>query len=203
MKNLRLGIILLLSSSVAVASTVGVSTHPFGMQQKRIFTTEFNSYFSNGSGMGLNAKYLHKLNRQVTLDAGFGISDGDRASRLTIGSDLELIPDYAKQPRVSLKGILETENIDGDRINTFGIAPTVSKGFSFNGTEAFPFLAMPVKVHLNQDTNKHETSTALATGVTGRLPIAGYENLVGNVEANFSFKNSYTALIMGISLPIQ
>ena len=111
--------------------------------------------------------------------------------------------DYGRQPKVSVKGVLETENIDGDTVNSFGAAPTISKGFSFWGKEAFPFLAVPVKVSLDADENTYETSTAVAAGITGRLPMEGYENLVYNIETNMSLRNSYTGFVMGISLPIQ
>jgi hypothetical protein len=35
------------------------------------------------------------------------------------------------------------------------------------------------------------------------LPMDGYENLIYNIEANMSVRNSYTGFVMGISLPIQ
>ena len=98
---------------------------------------------------------------------------------------------------------IQTEDFDGNRINSFGAAPTISKGFSFWGKEAFPFLAVPVRVGLNADTNTYETSTAVATGITGRLPMDGYENLIYNFEANMSVRNSFTGFVMGLSLPIQ
>ena len=202
MKKLMMITLAALTMGSVNASTIGVSTHPFGIHN-RVFTTESNSYLSNGSGAGLTAKYYHRFNNKVNLDAGFGITDGDRASKFSVGSEVEIFPDYGTQPRVSVKGIVETENFDGDRVNTFGFAPIASKGLSLWGNEAFPFVSLPVKVHLNQDTNEHETATALAAGITGRLPIQGYDNLVGNIEANMSLKNSYTGLVMGISLPIQ
>lgn len=188
--------------STAMANTVGLSTHPFTMK-KQVVTTEFNNYTSNGAGAGITAKYLQRVNEQVAIDAGFGITDGDRANRMFVGGDFSLIPDYGRQPRVSVKGILETMDFDGERINSFGAAPTISKGFSFWGKEAFPFLAVPVRVSLNADENTYETSTALAAGITGRLPFEGYENLVYNFEANMSVRNSFSGFVMGLSLPIQ
>lgn len=198
--TLILGTILL--SSLASASTVGLSTHPFTMK-KQVVTTEFNNYMTNGTGSGITAKYLQRVNEEIAFDAGFGITDGDRSNRLFMGADYAFIPDYGRQPRVSVKGLLETQDFDGNRINSFGAAPTISKGFSFWGKEAFPFMAVPVKVSLNADENTYETSTAVAAGITGRLPLDGYENLVYNVETNMSLRNSYTGFVMGISLPIQ
>ncbi len=202
MRKILIGIISSSLALSAMASTIGVSNHPFTMD-KHIITTEFNNYLSDGSGMGLSAKYLQRVSDSLSIDAGFGITDGDRASRFIVGSDIRLIPDYGRQPKVSVKGVLETENINGDRVNSFGVAPTVSKGFSFWGKEAYPFLALPVKVSLNTAENTYETSTALAAGVTGRIPWVGTRNLVGNIETNISLRNSYASLVMGVSLPIE
>lgn len=202
MRKLSLLLSLALLSSLASASTIGVSTHPFTMK-KQVVTTEFNNYMTNGTGAGITAKYFQRLNEQINFDAGFGITDGERANRVFLGADFGLIPDYGRQPRVSIKGLLQTEDFDGNRINSFGAAPTISKGFSFWGKEAFPFLATPLRVSLNADSNTYETSTAVATGITGRLPMDGYENLIYNIEANMSVRNSYTGFVMGISLPIQ
>ncbi|MBD66347.1 MAG: hypothetical protein CME62_14145 [Halobacteriovoraceae bacterium] len=200
-KSIFMLLTLLLSSSV-MASSIGLSSHPFVME-KHIVTTQFDSYLSNGSGMGIAARYLNRMNEKINMEAGFGVNDGDRASRFFAGADMMIIPDYGRQPRFSIKGLLQTESVEGERINSFGAAPTVSKGFSFWGNEAFPFLALPINVGLNTDEGTYETSTALATGITGRLPFGNFRDLVGNLEANFSLRNSYTSIVAGVSLPIQ
>lgn len=202
MRRLLIGLISSGLAMSAMASTVGVSSHPFTMK-KHVITTEFNSYLTNGSGMGISAKYFQRVNDKLNFDAGFGFTDGDRSSRFVIGADAQIIPDYGRQPRISLKGTLESENLEGDRINTVGAAPTLSKGFAFWGREAFPFIALPLKVSLNTNEGTYETSTAIAAGITGRLPFGNFRDLVGNLETNISLRNSYTAIVMGVSLPIQ
>jgi hypothetical protein len=62
-----------------MASTIGVSHHPFTMN-KHIVTTEFNSYLSDNAGKGINARYMQRLNDKVSVEAGFGFTDGDRAA---------------------------------------------------------------------------------------------------------------------------
>ena len=119
------------------------------------------------------------------------------------GANMQLIPDYGRQPSIAIKGILESENFDGSRLNSFGVAPTISKGLAFWGNEAFPYLALPLKVSLNTNENTYETSTAVAMGVSGNLHVGGFRDLVGNIETNFSLRNSYAAVVMGVSLPIQ
>ncbi|MBG60395.1 MAG: hypothetical protein CME67_02655 [Halobacteriovoraceae bacterium] len=201
MKRIILAVAMMVSTA-SFATTVGLSTHPFTMN-KSVVTTEFNSYLSSGDGMGITAKYFQRVNSRVNFDAGFGVTDGDRANRLFAGADYELFPDYGRQPRVSIKSLLETNEVDGDRINSLGFAPTLSKGFSIYGKEAFPFVALPMSVGLNTNEGTYETITALSAGITGRLPVRGFESLVGNIETNFNLRNSYTALVMGLSMPLQ
>lgn len=202
MKRIVLAMTALCLSAGASASTVGLSTHPFTMN-KKVITTEFNSYLSKGAGMGITAKYFQRLDSRLNVDAGVSVSDGERASAFMAGADYEFFPDYGRQPRFSAKALIESADVDGDRVNNFGVAPTLSKGFAFWGREAFPFVALPVSVGLNTDEGTYETSTALAAGITGRLPIEGYQNLVGNLETNIGLRNSYTAIVMGISMPLQ
>lgn len=200
MKKLLLGVIASTLSLSAFASTISLSNQPFGMN-KHVITTEFNSFMSNGTGAGLGVKYTQKYNDQLNFDAGVAFTNGDRASRIIAGADFQLIPDYGRQPKVSIKGLAISETIGGDRINSFGAAPTISKGLVFWGNEAYPYAALPVTVALNNDESTYETAMALATGITGRL--SQTSGLVGNIEANFNLQNSYTAFVMGVSLPIQ
>lgn len=198
---MKLLLLALISMSV-MATTVGLSTHPFAIEN-RVITTEFDNYTSSGTGMGLTARYYERVNSLLNYDVGFSINEGDRANRLMLGADYELIPDYGRQPRASVKTILETMEFDNERINTVGIAPTLSKGFSFWGKEAFPFVALPYRVSLNDDQGTYDTSLALATGITGRLDIGGNKDVVGNIEANFNLDNSFSAIVMGVSVPLN
>ncbi|MEX0798230.1 MAG: hypothetical protein WD025_02230 [Bacteriovoracaceae bacterium] len=202
MKKISLAIVALCFSAGSFAATVGLSSHPFTMN-KKVITTEFNSYMSAGSGKGITAKYFQRVDGKFNVDAGFGVTDGERSNRLFAGADYEIFPDYGRQPRVSAKTVLETMSFDGDRINTISVAPTLSKGFSFWGKEAFPFLALPLSLGLNTDEGTYQTATALSAGITGRIPLDGYENLVGNLETNVNLRNSYTAIVMGVSMPLQ
>ena len=202
MKKILLGLAISGISVSVLASTIGISNHPF-LMKKHIISTEYNNYLNDGSGMGLTAKYLNKIDDSLSVDAGFGFTDGERASRLFVGADMKILPDYGRQPKFSIKGMAETENTDGSRINSFGFAPTLSKGFAFWGREAFPFIALPMKVSLNTNDKEYRTTSAVALGMTGRIPLEGVKNLVGNIEANISLRNSYSALVMGVSLPIE
>ncbi len=202
MRNTLKGLLFLAFAGSATASTIGVSNQPF-LMKKHVVSTEYNNYNNAGTGAGLTLNYLRKVNEDLNLNAGFGSTNGDRGSKFFLGADMQVFPDYGRQPRFSVKGLLESETIDGDRINSYGIAPTLSKGLAFWGKEAFPFVALPVKLNLNENEREYNTSTALAMGITGRLPIDGFKNVVGNIETNISLENSYSAFVMGISLPIE
>jgi hypothetical protein len=56
-------------------------------------------------------------------------------------------------------------------------------------------------VNMNSNTSTYETTTALATGISGRIP--GIEGLVGNFEMNFPIRNSFTSAVIGVSVPLQ
>lgn len=202
MKKLLLGVILSAATVAASASTIGLSNHPLGMK-KHAVTTEYNNYLNNGTGMGISAAYTRRVNDALTADAGFGFTNGDRSSKFHLGADLQIIPDYGRQPKFSLKGMAETEKFDDARINSFGVAPTLSKGFAVYGKEMFPYIALPMKISLDTDEKEYETSTAISMGASGRLPIEGIANLVGNIELNMPIRNSYTALVMGVSVPLE
>lgn len=195
-------LLLALISFSVMATTVGLSTHPFAVEN-RVITTEFDNYTSSGTGMGLTARYYQRVNRLLNYDVGFSINEGDRANRLMVGADYEIFPDYGRQPRLSVKGLFETMEFDTERINSFGAAPTLSKGFSFWGKEAFPFIALPYRVSLNEDQNTYDTSLAFATGITGQLDLGGNNKVVGNIEANWNLQNSYSAIVMGVSVPLN
>lgn len=202
MKTMIVAIIaaLMLVSS-AFANVVGLSTHPFQLE-KHVIGTEVTSNLSAGSGFGVQARYMHRLAPELNLDAGAMMAGGERNSRFFAGADYMIFPDYDSQPRVSIKSFLErTSEFDRDK-NNIGFAPVVSKGFSFWGNEAFPFVAIPIKLSLDSDSSTYETVSSLAFGITGRLPIEGYTKLVGNIEANIDIENSYTGLVMGIGYPL-
>lgn len=204
MTNLR-GILLVFSmllASASFANVVGLSTHPFTLKNK-VLSTEFTSNLSAGSGFGVQARYYQKINQDLNVDAGFGLAGGERESRMFVGADYMLYPDYQNQPRVSIKGTYERNRDFGVTYNSLGLAPTVSKGFTFWGHEAFPFVALPVKLALDSDRSRYETVSSLAMGITGRLPIEGYKHLVGSIEANLDIDNSYTGLFLGVSYAIQ
>ena len=181
---------------------IGYSTHPLTLD-KKVVSMEATGITSGNGGVGIQARYTHKIKESVNMDAGIGMGGGDRSSRVFMGMDLELFPDYQNQPRISLKGMLENAKVGEMRLNTISVAPTVSKGFSFWGKEAFPYVAIPFGVMLNDDTQTYETSLNLSLGATAPMPFEGMRNLTAQFETTVDIKDSFTAVFLGLSYPIN
>jgi hypothetical protein len=197
-----LSLILLAVPGLSYGFGTGVSTYPI-MLDKKFISGEFTGITSTGGGVGVQGRYTQRLNKKTIIDAGIGMSGGERSSRLFAGADFEIFPDYQRQPRVSVKTEISNSKEFDVRRNTIGISPTVSKGFSFWGHEAYPFVALPYNVSLDSDTKTYETQANLNVGITGNLPFEGYKHLTGTLEASVKIKDSYSGVFMGISYPIN
>lgn len=189
-------------SSQAMGYGVGVANFPM-MTDKKWLTTEFTGITNEGGGVGLQARYSQKLSHALLIEAGVGLGGGERSNRIFAGADYELIPDYMNQPRVSVKTTIANAREFDIRRNVLQVAPTVSKGFSFWGHEAYPFLSVPVGLSLETATSTYETIAAVSMGLTGHLPIEGYRDWMGNIEGQVNLKDSYTGIFFGISYPIN
>jgi hypothetical protein len=211
MKNLKglsllgLALSLGLGSGAAFAYGTGISTFPLEVE-KKVLSAEVTGIVSNGSGLGLQARYTQKLSELASVDAGLGISGGERSARLFAGYDYELFPDYDMQPRTSIKAFVENSKEFGVRRNILGIAPSVSKGFSFWGQEAFPYLSVPYGISLNSKKSSYETTLSANLGVTGMIPaetIGTSKALTANAEAIIGLKDSFSAVFIGFGYPLE
>jgi hypothetical protein len=181
---------------------IGVSTFPM-MTDKKWVTGEFTGIASDGGGVGLQARYSQKLNSALMIDAGAGFGGGDRSNRIFAGADFEILPDYMNQPRVSIKSSLINAREFDTRRNILSIAPTISKGFSFWGNEAYPFMSIPLGLSLENGSKTYETIASVNLGIAGHLPIEGYRHLMGNIEGTFNLKDSYSGVFFGVSYPLN
>ena len=211
MKNLR-GISLLtlslslgLGSSAAFGYGMGISTFPLE-QDRKVLSAEVTGIVSDGGGLGLQARYTQKLNQSSTVDAGLGISGGERSARLFAGYDYEIFPDYDIQPRTSLKAFIENSKEFGTRKNILGIAPSISKGFSFWGNEAFPYLSLPYGISLDGKRNQYETTLSANIGISGTITseyLTTNRPVTANAEMIVGLKDSFTAVFFGFGYPIE
>lgn len=187
----------------AFAYGTGISTFPLEVEKKFI-SAEVTGITSEGGGLGLQTRFTTKLTEKGTVDAGLGISGGERSARLFAGYDYELFPDYKMQPRSSVKAFIENSKEFGVRRNIIGLAPTFSKGFTFWEHEAFPYISLPTALSLNGRSNTYNTTVSANLGVSGILPVqTGSKKLTANAEANIGLKDSYTGVFFGVAYPIE
>ncbi len=204
-----------ISFMAALAMTVGLSqkAHAYGMgvstfpleAETKLISAELTGITSAGGGLGMQARYTQKLSEAGTIDAGLGISGGERSARLFAGYDYMLFPDYDNQPRTSIKAFVENSKEYNSRRNIMGIAPTVSKGFSFWGKEAFPYLSLPYGISLDGRNNSYKTTLSANVGISGIIPadVGPDKQLTANAEAIVSLKNSFSGVFFGVAYPIE
>ena len=211
MKNLKGLSLLTLSLSLTFGPSavfgygMGISTFPLE-QDRKVISAEVTGIVSDGGGLGLQARYTQKLNQSSTVDAGLGISGGERSARLFAGYDYEIFPDYDIQPRTSLKAFIENSKEFGTRKNILGIAPSISKGFSFWGNEAFPYLSLPYGISLDGKRNQYETTLSANIGISGTITseyLTTNRPVTANAEMIVGLKDSFTAVFFGFGYPIE
>ncbi|MDD4973266.1 MAG: hypothetical protein PHY93_02895 [Bacteriovorax sp.] len=193
-----------LSAQKVHAYGTGLSAYPLEVETKLI-SAELTGITSQGGGLGMQARFTDKLSDKGTIDAGLGISGGERSARLFAGYDYELFPDYENQPRTSVKAFVENSKEFNARRNILGLAPSVSKGFSFWGKEAFPYLSLPYGISLNGTNNSYSTTLSANIGISGLIPadVGADKQLTANAEAIIGLKDSFSGVFFGVAYPIE
>ncbi len=192
-------------SAIAHAYGIGLSSFPLPAETKLI-SAEFTGITSVGGGIGLQTRYTQKINEKNTIDVGLGMAGGERSGRLFAGYDIELYPDYQTQPRVSIKTYLENSKEFSSRKNIIGVAPSISKGFTFWGKEAFPYFSLPYGISLDGGNKTYNSVLSANFGISGVLPVdIGPEDkqLTANAEAIIGLKDSFSGLFFGVAYPIE
>lgn len=191
-----------LTTQVYGISGNGISTYPL-KRENRFISTEATSFLTGEGGVGIQARYTHKLEDRIIVDGGIGMSTGNVNNRIFGSAEYRLYSDYMNQPRVAFKvgGEFQKENI----FNTlkFSATPIISKGLNFWEKPGYPYVSMPMSLVLIPQTNEYQTRVNLNAGVTGKLPIKAYEDLLATVEISVNFKDSYSGLFFGISYPLN
>ncbi len=191
-------------TSKAHAYGTGISSFPLEVETKLI-SAELTGITSTGGGLGMQARFTQKINEKGTIDAGLGISGGERSARLFAGYDIEIFPDYENQPRTSLKAFIENSKEFNARRNILGLAPTFSKGFTFWGKEAFPYISIPYGISLNGSSSTYNTTLSANIGISGVIPadVGPEKQLTANAEAIVGLKDSFSGVFFGVAYPIE
>ncbi len=195
---LKLITLLSLFSSSLLASNVGVSSIPLH-EYKNMFSLEYNQQLRGSTNPGMQVQYLHSATKKIGFDAGLRISKGDYLG-FVAGATYEVLPDYNNQPRFSLRAFYERDNWNGADFNNFGMSPTVSKGLNFNSVHLYPFLALPTKISIFEDSDEVNLASSLAIGLNGKIPNSKFKNIQAYLEANINLKNTVSNLSLGGSI---
>lgn len=204
--SLKHSVLVLFFAGVHVenAYSYGLGISPYPLPEKlSVMTTEVTGLVSDGRGMGMQARFTHKVSPIVQVEGGFGFSDGERPNRLFVNSDMEIFPDYGAQPRVVLKGFIESAKEDGTRRTILGFTPMLSKEINAWGKSIHPFLGFPVGLTLNRSNQTYQLRTLASVGIAGLLPFGNIQNLLYNLEGNINIQNSFSIIYFGFSYPIN
>jgi hypothetical protein len=181
MKNII--ILSLLFSSFAQASIMGVSTHPLG-DEARVLSAEMTGYMSARNEMGAGLRYTQEVDRYKLLD--FTVAGGQESRGLTagMGMDFELLSEDIYQPRVSLKPYMQHQRFESLKSTLVGVAPAIRKGFSINGQEVFPYLAVPSGIKIDSDTAEFVYYSSLTFGASMPFPGGHNDKVLLSFEGN-------------------
>jgi hypothetical protein len=181
MKNLLL-VSFLLSMS-AHASIVGISTHPLN-DEARVLSAEMTGYMSQRNEMGTGLRYTQEVDQYKLLDLTVAGAQESRGLTVGGGMDFELLSEDVSQPRISVKPYVQYQKFESNTSNLLGAAPTMRKGFSINGQEFFPYVAIPTGMKLDSSNDEYEYYASLTLGASMPFPGANTEKLLLSIEGN-------------------
>jgi hypothetical protein len=179
----------------------GLSTYPLPNKSGAL-TTEFSSFFSKGSGVGLQVRYIRKFNQIYALEANLGASDSERSKRFGLAGDIEIFPDVNNRPRFVVRPFLERSTEYGRNYNIIGAYPILSKGYVFRERTGYPFVALPIQMAFSSEESSYDFRMGLTFGMTGKLPLHGYDHFLYNLEGNINITDTPYSLLIGLSYPL-
>lgn len=165
------------------ASVVGISTHPLN-DNGRVLSAEMTGYMSERNEMGAGLRYTQEVSRERIFDLAVGGGQDSRGLMVGTGLDLELLDEGLSQPRVSFKPYLQYQRFDRTTSSMLGGAPTLRKGFSVNGQEFFPYLAMPTGMKIDSVTDEFVYYASATFGMSMPFPGGQNERILLSLEGN-------------------
>jgi hypothetical protein len=164
------------------ASIIGISTHPLN-DEARVLSAEMTGYMSQRQEMGMGIRYTQEIDRGQLLDFTAGGAQDSRGLYLGGGMDFEVLQEDVSQPRVSIKPYFQHQKFDDHKANLAGAAPTLRKGFSIQGNEFFPYLAVPSGIKIDSANDEFVYYASLTLGASMPIPTSG-DKLLVSVEGN-------------------
>jgi hypothetical protein len=173
----------LLLSVYAHASVVGISTHPLN-DEARVLSAEMTGYMSQRHEVGMGLRYTQEIDRGSLLDLAVSGAQDSRGLLLGGGMDFELLREDVRQPRLSIKPYYQYQKFEDKKENLIGAAPTMRKGFSIEGNEFFPYIAVPTGIKVDSQNDAFVYYASVTLGASMPLPVAGGDKLLVSVEGN-------------------
>lgn len=171
------------------ASIVGISTHPLN-DEARVLSAEMMGFMSQRHEMGMGMRYTQEVGRNKLLDLSAAGAQESRALTMGAGMDFALLKEGISQPRLSVKPYMQYIKYEEARQNLIGVAPTMRKGFSVNGNEFFPYLAVPAGMKVDSATDEFDFYASLTLGASMNFPGAGTDKLLLSIEGNRNMGSS-------------
>lgn len=176
-------LLLLLLPFSLKASIVGISNYPLN-EQARVLSAEMTGYMSQRNEMGAGVRYTHELERYRIMDLTASGGQESRGLILGGGVDFELLSEDVSQPRVALKPYFQHHKFEAENSNLVGAAPSIRKGFSINGQEVFPYLALPSGLKLDSESDEFVYYASMSLGASMPFPGANNDKVLLSVEGN-------------------
>jgi hypothetical protein len=167
----------------ALASIVGISTHPLN-REARVLSAEMTGYMNLRQEMGMGLRYTQEVARHQLFDLTAGGGQDSRSLTLGGGMDYELLSESLYQPRVAIKPYFQYQKIDDQRSSLLGFAPSLRKGLVINGMELFPYLAVPTGVRIDTATMEFVYYASLTMGASMPFPGLGNNKFLLSLEGN-------------------
>lgn len=181
MKTFCLALILLPLTSLA--SVMGVSTHPFS-DEARVLSAEMTGYMSQRNEMSMGLRYSHEVSHNRMLDFSVAGGQDSRGLLMGAGMDFELVSEELYRPRVSIKPFMQYQKFEAEASNLIGAAPSIRKGFSVQGQEFFPYLAVPTGIKIDSTTDEFVYYASMTLGMSMPFPGSQNERILLSFEGN-------------------
>lgn len=177
---------LFLISYPLYSSIIGISTHPL-KEHSHAFSAEMlghmgGSYQEREVGMGI--RYTRDLDYFKRWDMAILGGEKSQQYRLGTGLEWELLSEDLERPRLGLKGFYQYLKDRDANFSLIGLAPNLSKGFVISAIEVFPYLALPVGMRLDNNSDEFDYYFALTSGLSMPLPGDWGGDVLLNLELN-------------------
>lgn len=166
-----------------IASVIGISSHPLS-DQARVLSAEMTGYMSGRNEMGAGVRYTQESSRSRIFDITASGGQDSRSLTYGAGVDMEVLREDINQPRFSVKPYYQYQNFEDSKTNLVGIAPTLRKGFSVQGQEFFPYLAVPSGIKIDNSSDEFVYYASLTVGASMPFPGADNDKILLSLEGN-------------------